>query len=299
MSFKTLFPNELSTSEVHATMLGAIAPRPIAFVSTVDKEGRINLSPYSFFNAFGANPPTLIFSPALRGRDGKTKHTLENIQEVGEAVVNIVSLDMVQQMSLASTEYPKGVNEFIKAGFSMEKSIHVAPPRVRESPAQFECVVKQVISTGTQGGAGNLVICEIVAMHIREDVLDQNGRIDPFRIDQVSRLGGDWYGRAAKGLFKVPKPLMTLGIGVDQMPDPIRTSRVLTGNDLGRLGNVEKLPTREEIDSYLERQEVKKLLSALQEDTENLTTSIHLTAHHLLEQGEVDDAWKLLLSHHS
>lgn len=299
MPFKSLFPTDMKTSEVHATMLGAIAPRPIAFVSTVDKDGQVNLSPYSFFNAFGANPPTLVFSPALRGRDGKTKHTLDNIREVGEAVVNIVSYDMVHQMSLASTEYPKGVNEFIKAGFSMEDSVIVKPPRVRESPAQFECKVIQVITTGTQGGAGNLVICEIVAMHIREDVLDAEGRIDPFRIDQVARLGGDWYTRAAKGLFKVPKPLTTLGIGVDQLPDPVRTSKVLTGNDLGMLGNVEKLPLRDEIDSYAERPEVKKLITALSADPENSTTGIHLAAHHLLEKGEVENAWKLLLSHHS
>ncbi len=289
----------MKTADVHAAMLGAIAPRPIAFVSTVDKDGQVNLSPYSFFNAFGANPPTLVFSPALRGRDGKTKHTLDNIHEVGEAVVNIVSYDMVHQMSLASTEYPKGVNEFIKAGFSMEDSVKVRPPRVRESPAQFECKVIQVISTGTQGGAGNLVVCEIVAMHIREEVMDQEGRIDPFRIDQVARLGGDWYTRAAKGLFKVPKPLTALGIGVDQLPDPIRTSKVLTGNDLGMLGNVEKLPSREEIESFAEHQEVKKLITALSADPENSTTGIHLAAHHLLEKGEVENAWKLLLSHHS
>lgn len=299
MSFKTFIPKELSTAEVHAAMLGAIAPRPIAFVSTVDKDGRANLSPYSFFNAFGANPPTLIFSPALRGRDGKTKHTLENIREVGEAVVNIVSYGMVHQMSLASTEYPKGVNEFLKAGFSMEESVCVKPPRVRESPAQFECVVKDVIATGTQGGAGNLVVCEIVAMHIREDVLDEQGRIDPFRIDQVARLGGDWYTRAAKGLFKVPKPLTTLGIGVDQLPEPIRLSKVLTGNDLGMLGNVEKLPSKEEIESFVGQPEVKKLITVLTEDPENSTTGIHLAAHHLLEKGETENAWKLLLSHHS
>lgn len=298
MSFKSFYPKDLKTSEVHAHMLGAIAPRPIAFVSTVDKHGHINLSPYSFFNAFGANPATLVFSPALRGRDGKTKHTLDNIHAVPEAVVNIVSHPMVHQMSLASTEYPKGVNEFLKAGFTMEDSVLVKPPRVRESPAQFECVVKQVIATGTEGGAGNLVVCEIVAIHLREDVLDPNGFIDPFLIDQVARLGGDWYTRAAKGLFKVPKPLTTLGIGVDQLPEPIRTSRVLTGNDLGMLGNVERLPSREDIDSFVERHEVKKLINTLADDPENLTTGIHLAAHRLLEQGEIEDAWKLLLSHH-
>lgn len=298
MSFKTIDPKELKTPELHAYMLGAIAPRPIAFVSTIDREGVVNLSPYSFFNAFGSNPPTVIFSPALRGRDGTTKHTLENIRQVDECVINIVSYAMVQQMSLASTEYPRGVNEFTKSGFTMEPSTLVKPPRVLESPAQIECRVKQIIQTGVRGGAGNLVVCEILMMHINESVLNEKGAIDPFKIDQVARLGGDWYTRASKGLFEVPKPLTTLGMGIDQLPEAIRTSKYLTGNDLGLLGNTEKLPDAGEIRSFSEREDVKKLFGTLQGDTENLTIAVHLAAHHLLEKGEITEAWMLLLSHH-
>jgi flavin reductase (DIM6/NTAB) family NADH-FMN oxidoreductase RutF len=298
MSFKTIDPKEIKTAELHSYMLGAIAPRPIAFVSTIDREGNVNLSPYSFFNAFGSNPPTVIFSPALRGRDGTTKHTLENVRQIDEVVINIVSYAMVQQMSLASTEYPKGINEFHKSGFTMEPSVLVQPPRVLESPAQMECRVKQIIQTGVRGGAGNLVVCEILLMHIREEVLNDKGIIDPFKIDQVARLGGDWYTRASGGLFEVPKPLSSLGMGIDQLPEPIRGSKILTGNDLGRLGNTEKRPSEAEIRMFAEREDVKKLFDTLGGDTENLTIAVHLAAHHLLEKGEVNEAWLLLLSHH-
>jgi len=298
MSFKIIDPKEIKTAELHAYMLGAIAPRPIAFVSTVDREGQVNLSPYSFFNAFGSNPPTVIFSPALRGRDGTTKHTLENVRQIDEAVINIVSYQMVQQMSLASTEYPKGVNEFVKAGFTMEPSVLVQPPRVLESPAQLECRVKQIIQTGVKGGAGNLVVCEILLMHISQQVLNEKGNIDPHKIDQVARLGGDWYTRASAGLFEVPKPLSSLGMGIDQLPEPIRLSKILTGNDLGRLGNTEKRPSDTEIRAFAEREDVKKLFGTLGGDAENLTIAVHLAAHHLLEKGEADEAWRLLLTHH-
>lgn len=298
MKFKSIDPRELKTTEFHAYMLGAIAPRPIAFVSSIDRDGNINLSPYSFFNAFGSNPPTVIFSPALRGRDGTTKHTLENVRQVDEVVINIVSYPMVQQMSLSSTEYPKGVNEFTKAGLTMEASVLVAPPRVRESPAQLECKVKQIIQTGVKGGAGNLVICEILLLHINEEVLNDKSAIDPHKIDQVARLGGDWYTRAARGLFEVPKPLTSLGMGIDALPEPIRTSRILTGNDLGLLGNTEKLPDSTEISAFADREDVKKLFDSLTGDAENLTIAVHLAAHHLLEKGEVSEAWRLLLAHH-
>ena len=292
-------PKDLKVSEIHQYMLGAIAPRPIAFVSTVDAEGNVNLSPFSFFNAFGANPPTVVFSPALRGRDGVTKNTLDNVKATKEAVINVVSYEMVQQMSLASSEYPKGVNEFLKAGFTEQASVMVKAPRVKESPVQMECIVKEIISTGETGGAGQLVICEIVMMHINEEILDQNGKIDPVKIDLVSRLGGDWYGRSSKGLFIVPKPLTTLGIGVDQLPEAIRLSKILTGNDLGMLGNTEKLPEESEINSFKEREDVKKLFDVLHGDHENLTTAVHLAAHKLLSEGNVKEAWMILLSHHS
>ena len=290
-----VIPSQLKVSEIHQYMLDSIAPRPIAFVSTIDKEGHVNLSPFSFFNAFGANPPILIFSPALRGRDGATKNTLDNIKEIKECVVNIVDYKMVQQMSLASTEYPKGVNEFLKAGLTEEKSELVKPPRVKEAPVQMECIVRDVISTGEKGGAGQLVICEIVMMHINEEVLGEDGRIDPIKIDQVARMGGNWYSRAAKGLFSIPKPLTTLGIGVDQLPSSIKNSTVLTGNDLGILGNSERIPSQEEISEFKNREDVKSFLKALEGDVENLTTAVHIAAHKLLSENKINDAWLLLL----
>jgi flavin reductase (DIM6/NTAB) family NADH-FMN oxidoreductase RutF len=291
-----VIPSQLKVSEIHQYMLDSIAPRPIAFVSTIDKEGHVNLSPFSFFNAFGANPPILIFSPALRGRDGASKNTLDNIKDIKECVVNIVDYKMVQQMSLASTEYPKGVNEFVKAGLTEEKSEMVKPPRVKEAPVQMECIVKEVISTGEKGGAAQLVICEIVMMHINEDVIGDDGRIDPIKIDQVARMGGNWYCRAAKGLFSIPKPLTTLGIGVDQLPASIKNSEVLTGNDLGMLGNSERIPSQEAILEFKNREDVKSFLSALEGDAENSTTAVHIAAHKLLSENKINDAWLLLMS---
>ena len=239
---KTIDPKAVSTAALHGYMLGAVTPRPIAFASTIDSAGNVNLSPFSFFNVFSANPPIMIFSPARRGRDNTTKHTYENVLQVKEVVINIVNYDIVQQMSLSSTEYGKGVNEFEKAGLTPLASQTIKPPRVAESPVQFECRVNEVISLGTEGGAGNLVICEVLKMHINEAVLDPDGKIDPVKLDAVSRMGGNWYGRAKQGMFEVPKPLSRLGIGFDQLPEAIRTSKLLTGNDLAMLANVEVLP---------------------------------------------------------
>ena len=239
---KTIDPKALSTAALHGYMLGAVTPRPIAFASTIDSAGNVNLSPFSFFNVFSANPPIMIFSPARRGRDNTTKHTYENVLQVKEVVINIVNYDIVQQMSLSSTEYGKGVNEFEKAGLTPLASQTIKPPRVAESPVQFECRVNEVISLGTEGGAGNLVICEVLKMHINEAILDADGKIDPVKLDAVSRMGGNWYGRAKQGMFEVPKPLSTLGVGFDQLPEAIRTSKLLTGNDLAMLANVEVLP---------------------------------------------------------
>lgn len=294
----TINPKEIKTSELHSYMLGAIAPRPIAFVSSIDKSGQPNLSPFSFFNAFGSNPPLLIFSPARRGRDGSIKHTLENVREIDEVVINIVNYAIVQQMSLSSTEYAKGVNEFIKAGLTPIPSELVAAPRVKEAPVQIECKVKQVIETGVRGGAANLVICEILLMHINKDVLNEKGQIDPFKIDQVARLGGDWYTRAAKGLFEVAKPLTTHGMGVDEIPEAIRLSKILTGNDLGILGNTQHFPSESEISEFKKREDVKKFFTELNTEGENLTVAVHLAAHKLLESGDRSEAWKLLISHH-
>lgn len=285
MPYRQIDPKELPTAAFHQYLLGGVAPRPIAFASTVDKNGNVNLSPFSFFNAFGANPPTLIFSPARRVRDNTTKHTLENVWEVPEVVINAVNYDIVEQMSLASTEYDQGVNEFVKSGLTPLKSERVQPPRVAESPLSFECKVKEVIETGQEGGAGNLIVCEVLLMHVKEEVLDADGKIDPFKVDLVSRMGGNWYCRAnGDALFEVEKPLRNKGIGVDQLPQAIRESKILTGNCLAQLANVEKLPTNDELEDV----EVLEKISR-QEDQ-------HLLAKRLLESGKVHEAWKVLLT---
>lgn len=278
-------PKEIAVGKMHSYLLGAVAPRPIAFASTIDKEGNVNLSPFSFFNCFGANPPILVFSPARKGRDNTTKHSYENVLEVPEVVINIVNYSMVQQASLASTEYPKGINEFIKAGFTPVPSTMVKPPRVGESPASFECKVLQVIKTGEQGAAGNLVICEVILAHIKDEILDADGRIDPFKLDAVSRMGGDWYCRAqGEALFTVPKPLEKIGIGIDQLPERIRNSKILTGNDLGMLANVERIPG------------TKKVLSKTeQEALANGLNDVHRLAHQYLLTNRIEDAWNLLI----
>ncbi|MEQ6166453.1 MULTISPECIES: flavin reductase family protein [unclassified Ekhidna] len=291
----TIDPKEIPVPELHGHLLGAVAPRPIAFASTVDKDGNVNLSPFSFFNVFSANPPIMIFSPARRGRDNTTKHTLENVLEHPECTVNIVSYDMVQQMSLSSTEYGKGVNEFEKAGFTEVKSERVKPPRVKEAPVSFECKVIEVKSLGEQGGAGQLVICEVQLMHIADRVLDENGKIHPNKLDAVARMGGNWYARASgDAIFEVAKPLTTMGIGVDQIPDHIRTSTVLTGNHLGMLGNVESLPTEEEVKNFANEPEVRSILDSFDDD-ENIQLELHKLAADLLNEGEVDTAWKVLM----
>ncbi|SMG29865.1 NADH-FMN oxidoreductase RutF, flavin reductase (DIM6/NTAB) family [Marivirga sericea] len=285
MSYKEVDPKSIKTPELHALLLGAIAPRPIAFASTIDKEGNVNLSPFSFFNVFGSNPPILIFSPARRGRNNTTKHSYDNVKEIAEVVINIANYPMVEQMSLASTEYDKGVNEFVKAGFTQANSTKVKPPRVAESPVAFECKVKQVIETGEDGGAGNLVICEVIHIHIDEEILDENGKIDPLKLDPIGRLGGNWYSRSKNALFEVEKPLQKLGIGVDALPNEIKNSRFLTGNDLGKLGNIEKIPERKEL------QEISINFSSSANSEE-----IHALAHHLLEDNKVMEAWKVLLN---
>jgi len=284
-------PKEISTAKLQGYLQGSVGPRPIAFASTVDENGNPNLSPFSFFNLFSANPPILVFSPSRRVRDNTIKHTLINARATGEVVVNVVNFDMVQQTSLASTEYADGVNEFVKAGFTAIPSDLVKPFRVKESPVQFECKIQQIISLGTEGGAGNLIICEIVKMHIDESVLDENGGIDQHKIDLVSRLGGNWYSRSNEGLFEVEKPLTTLGIGVDAIPKNIRESIVFDGNDLGKLGNVEALPTTEEVAIFVkENFAVKGVLSS--DDQEK----VHLKAKEYLDNNEVISAWKMLLS---
>lgn len=289
-------PKNISPAAFQAYLQGAVAPRPIAFASTIDAEGQVNLSPFSFFNVFSSNPPILVFSPSRRVRDNTTKHTLENVQEVKEVVINIVDFAMVEQMSLSSTEYDKGINEFTKAGLTEEPSEKVQPPRVKEAPVAFECVVKDIISLGDQGGAGNLIICEVILARVDDAILDTDGKIDPFKLDAVARMGGDWYCRAnGAALFEIPKPLRTKGIGVDQIPDQIKNSLVLTGNNLGRLGNVEALPSKFEILEYGDRPEIVEMKIRYQNDPESMVYFLHEHAKSLLEEGLVMDAWKVLL----
>lgn len=293
---KTIHPKDLSTPELQALLQGAVAPRPIAFVSSINGAGAVNLSPFSFFNLFSANPPILVFSPSRRVRDKSTKHTLENVLEVPEVVIHVVGHSLVEQMSLASTEYAKGVNEFVKAGLTEIPSNLVSPPRVKEAPLAFECRVNQVISLGEEGGAGNLVICEVLQIHLDERILDASGAIAPLKLDPVARLGGNWYTKiTAESLFQIPKPLTTLGIGVDQIPEEIRFSSVLTGNNLGRLGNVEQLPSSEEVAAFGQTNEVLELKKRFQRDPESWTDHLHRWAQQELESGEVELAWKILL----
>lgn len=293
---KTIYPNDLAPVEFHALLQGSIAPRPIAFVSTVDLKGNVNLSPFSFFNLFSTNPPILIFSPSRRVRDNTTKHTLENVKEVPEVVIHVVGFNLVEQMSLASTEYEKGVNEFVKAGLTEMPSAKVKPPRVKEAPIAFECKVNEVKPLGEVGGSGNLVICEVMVAHISEDILDELGRIDPHKLDAVARLGGNWYSRASgDSLFQIPKPLRTKGIGIDQIPEEIKNSAILTGNNLGRLGNVEQLPTKEEVEAYSSRPEIQEIRLRFVNDEESWLDHIHLLAQEKLRLGEMEEAWKILL----
>ena len=287
----TIDPKELTPAKLQGYLQSAIAPRPIAFASTMDKNGKPNLSPFSFFNIFSSNPPILVFSPARRVRDNTIKHTLINCEATREVVINVVNYDIVQQMSLSSTDYPEGVNEFEKAGFTALPSHFVKPFRVAESPVQFECKVNDIIALGTEGGAGNMIICEVVKIHIHEAVLDENGTIDPVKIDLVSRLGGNWYSRSNAGLFEVEKPLSTLGIGVDAIPEFVKKSSVFNGNDLGKLGNVEALPTEEEITIFVKQNfEVKGVLSADDE------LKKHQLAKEYIDKNEVLTAWKVLLA---
>ncbi len=280
-----IIPGDIKTGQLHGYLLGAVAPRPICFASTIDEDGNSNLSPFSFFNVFGSKPATLIFSPARRVRDNTTKHTLENARRTGEVVINIVNYNIVQQMNLASCEYPDGVDEFVKSGLTPIASDYVKPFRVKESPAQLECKVKQIIETGQEGGAGNLIICEVVCMHLDDNVLDDNGIIDPNKIDLVARMGANYYCRASgDAVFEVAKPNMELGVGVDMLPEDIRTSNILTGNDLGILGNCTAVPA---IDSSFTDDEANKI----RQDK----TALHRYAQRLIAEGDINKAWQVLL----
>ena len=290
----TINLKDLKTVDVQNYLQHAIAPRPICFASTIDKAGNVNLSPFSFFNLFSSNPPIVIFSPSRRVRDNTTKHTLENVLEVPEVVVNIVTYEMVHQVSLASCEYPKEMNEFEKAGFTSEPATLVKPPMVKESKAKMECKVIEVKPLGKEGGAGNLVICEVIRMHIDDSLLDENKKIDQRKIHHIARLGGDWYCKVDEtNLFMVPKPNTELGIGVDGLPESIRNSSILTGNDLGHLANVREMPV---IEPSFDDTHLKNIIQYYSMDPDEMERELHAYAKKLLAEGKVKEAWQVLLA---
>lgn len=290
----TLDLKNLKPADVQNYLQHAIAPRPICFASTVDSEGNVNLSPFSFFNLFSSNPPIVVFSPARRVRDNTTKHTLENVLAVPEVVINIVDYDMLQQVSLSSCEYPKGVNEFVKAGFNEQKATVVRPPMVKEAKIKLECKVNQVIPLGTGGGAGNMVVAEVLVMHIDESVLNSEGKIDQRKLDLVARLGGNWYTRAnADTIFEVEKPNTQLGIGVDALPDSIKNSKILTRNHLGQLANVHEYPF---VDATFNDDRLKNIIQYYSINPDEMEAELHRYAAELLNTGKVSEAWQILLA---
>lgn len=292
----SFIPKEKSIPELFGLMLDAIGPRPIAFASTMDENEIPNLAPFSFFNAFGANPPIIVFSPARRGRDNTTKHTFENVKLLPEVVINIVNYSMVQQVNLASTEYEKGINEFEKAGFTPLESDLIKPFRVKESPVQMECKVLNIIETGTEGAAGNLVICEVVKFHYHQEILNEKGQVDPHKIDLVGRMGRDYYVRASgDAVFTLGKPGMQHGIGIDSLPAEIRFSKILTGNDLGLLGGLSSIPEKEAILEFVKASPFYRTLTALGFGTDKFIEEKHLLAKKYIESDKLDEAIKLLL----
>lgn len=285
---------DLTPADAQNYLQHAIAPRPICFASTIDKEGNVNLSPFSFFNLFSSNPPIVIFSPARRVRDNSTKHSLQNVEEVKEVVINIVDYDMVQQTSLASCEYPKGSNEFLKAGFTEEKATLVSPPMVKESKIKLECKVVEIKPLGTQGGAGNLVICEVLCMHIDDSILNADNKIEQTKLQHVARLGGNWYCKVDESnLFKVAKPHTQLGIGIDALPHGIRNSKILTGNHLGQLANVNEMPV---VEPSFNDDKLKNIIQYYSINPEDMDNVLHTYAAKLLDEDNVHDAWQVLLA---
>ncbi len=292
----TIDPKAIPVPKVHHYLLGAVGPRPIAFAATVDADGRHNLAPFSFFNVFSANPPIMIFSPARSGKTNTTKDTYNNVKVVPEVVINVVNYEIVHQMSLASSPFAPDVDEFEKAGLTALASETIRPHRVAESPVQFECNVIEVKELGDQGGAGNLVICEVQRIHINKDVLDENGMIDQHKIDLVSRMGGNWYCRANEAsMFEVAKPVTTVGIGFDQLPGDIRNSAILTGNDLGQLAGIETLPNETDVNEY-KLIELSDLFVSLEDDPSHLEKALHNKAKELLTENKLNEAWMTLLA---
>ena len=292
----SLDPKELTVQRLHQLLLGAIGPRPIAFASTLDAQGNANLAPFSFFNVFSANPPILVFSPARSGRTGQSKDTYNNAKAIPEVVINVVNYNMVHQMSLASSPYAPGVDEFVKAGFTALASHKVAPFRVAEAPVQFECKVQQIIELGQEGGAGNLIICEVLQMHIHESLLNEHGLIDQHKIDLVARMGADWYCRAnPASMFEIKKPISTCGVGYDALPPDIKNSHVLSANDLGQLAGIEELPNETDVNEY-KLLELSSLFLDLEANANALETALHQRAKELLSENQLEEAWLTLLS---
>ena len=286
--------DELKPAEKQYYLQHIIAPRPVCFASTINLAGEVNLSPFSFFNLFSSNPPIVVFSPARRIRDNTTKHTLQNVLEVPQVVINIVTYDMVQQVSLASCEYPRGTNEFIKAGFTPLPATLVKPPMVKESKARMECKVIEVKPLGTEGGAGNLVICEILMLHIDDGLLDEQGKIDQRKINHIARLGSDWYCVVNENnLFQVEKPQTETGIGVDALPAALRNSKILTGNNLGQLANVREMPV---IEPSFDDPRLKDIIQYYGVNPEEMENELHSYAKSLLDRGKLKEAWQVLLA---
>lgn len=292
----SLDPKELTVQRLHQLLLGAVGPRPIAFASTIDESGRPNLAPFSFFNVFSANPPILVFSPARSGRTGQSKDTFNNAKAIPEVVINVVNYPMVHQMSLASSPYAPGVDEFIKAGFTPIASDKIKPFRVAEAPVQFECKIQQIIELGQEGGAGNLIICEVVQLHIQEDLLTENGLIDQHKIDLVARMGADWYCHAnSQSMFEIKKPITTCGIGYDALPQDIKSSQILSANNLGQLAGIEALPNETDVNEY-KLLELSTLFLELEHDAAALEQALHKRAQELLTANQLEEAWLTLLS---
>lgn len=293
---QSIDPKELPIQRLHQLLLGAIGPRPIAFASTIDANGQHNLAPFSFFNVFSANPPILVFSPARSGRTGQSKDTYNNVKAVPEVVINVVNYNMVHQMSLASSPYAPEVDEFVKAGFTALPSEKIKPLRVAQAPVQFECKVNEIIELGQEGGAGNLIICEVVQIHLDPNILNEQGLIDQHKIDLVARMGGDWYCRADQNsMFEIKKPITTCGIGYDALPLDIKNSTVLSANDLGQLAGIEALPNETDVNEY-KLIELAPLFLELEDDAPALECALHQRAKELLSQNELEAAWLTLLS---
>ena len=292
---KTIDPSSISQQDLHGILLTAVAPRPICFASTIDASGNVNLSPFSYFNVFSSNPPVLIFSPARSGRDNTHKHSYLNVKEVPEVVINIVNHAIVEQMSLSSTAYDRGVNEFTKAGLTEVPSEMVKPPRVGEAPVSFECTVQQTIELAEEPGAGNLIIAKVERIHLNDNYLT-DGQLDTQKLDLVGRMGGSWYVKASgEALFEIPKPIRTKGIGVDALPDGIRESEVLTGNNLGRLGNLESLPNEDEVEVIKQDDEVRIMVKKVGKESRKLKNQLHWLAQRILSEGDSNKAMAILL----